>query len=122
MHNGDMATLAQVIEFYARHGNFVGDAQNFNVAASSGILTTSQNTADLSNFLKALTDGRVRYQKAPFDHPQLTVMHGHVGNDLQVQAGNPLAASLSQDETLTLPAVGADGAATPIAPFLAPAP
>ncbi|CAD6878250.1 Cytochrome c551 peroxidase (EC 1.11.1.5) [Methylomonas albis] len=122
MHNGSMATLAQVIEFYARHGNFVNDAQNFNVAAGSGILTSTQNTTDLSNFLKALTDERVRYQKAPFDHPQLTVMHGHVGNDLQVQAGNPLAASLGQDETLTIPAVGADGAATPIAPFLAPAP
>ncbi|WP_426994542.1 cytochrome c peroxidase [Methylomonas sp. CM2] len=122
MHNGGMATLAQVIEFYARHGNFANDAQNFNLGASSRGLASVQNIADLSNFLKALTDERVRYQKAPFDHPQLTVAHGHVGNDVQVEAGNPLGADLAKDETLTLPAVGADGAAAPITPFLAPSP
>ena len=120
MHNGGMATLAQVIEFYARHGNFVNDAQNFNMGATSSLLTTTQNTTDLSNFLIALTDERVRYQKAPFDHPQLNVLNGHVGNELAVTAGNPLAnsgAGLAQDQILSVDPVGADGASSPLLPF-----
>ncbi len=120
MHNGGMATLTQVIEFYARHGNFVNDAQNFNLGASSASLTTVQNTADLTNFMLALTDERVRYQKAPFDHPQLTVAHGHAGNELAVTAGNPLVnagADLAKDQYLIIEAVGADGSATPLQSF-----
>ena len=122
MHDGSMATLAQVIEFYARHGNFVSDALHALIGPISPTLVTAQNTADLSNFLNALTDERVRYQQAPFDHPQLTVAHGHIGNELQVNAGNALAADLAQDQQLQIPAVGAAGAASPILPFLSSSP
>ncbi|WP_427501322.1 cytochrome c peroxidase [Methylomonas sp. MED-D] len=122
MHNGGMATLVQVIEFYARHGNFASPELHGVIGPIAANLINPQNTDDLSNFLKALTDERVRYQKAPFDHPQLTIAHGHVGNDVQVEAGNSLGADLAKDETLTLPAVGANGAAVPITPFLAPSP
>ncbi|OAI26939.1 hypothetical protein A1356_10720 [Methylomonas koyamae] len=121
MHNGGLATLAQVIEFYARHGNVVSDFQNFNMGGISSALSNVQNTTDLTHFLQALTDERVRYQKAPFDHPQLTLANGHPGNALQVDAGNPLGTGLAKDRTLVLPAVGAGGGA-PILPFLAPAP
>lgn len=122
MHNGGMATLRQVIEFYGRHGNFTSDTLHFHLAGFSTLTTTEQNISDLTNFLLALTDERVRYQKAPFDHPQLKLSHGHVGDDLQVEAGNPLAADLAKDEYMTLPAVGAYGSSTPIVPFLSSAP
>jgi cytochrome c peroxidase len=122
MHDGGLATLAQVIEFYARHGNFVSNAQHSLMGPIAPGIANAQNSADLASFLKALTDERVRYQKAPFDHPQLTVAHGHVGNELQVEVGNPLNADLAKDELLVLPAVGAAGAETPITPFLAPLP
>jgi len=107
-----------VIQFYARHGNFTSPTLSFHLNAMSSTLSTPQNTADLTNFLAALTDERVRYQQAPFDHPQITVMHGQVGNELQVTAGNPLSSSLAQDQQLVIPAVGASGSATPIPPFL----
>ncbi len=121
MHNGGMASLTQVIEFYARHGNFSSPELHAAIGPIATNLVAPQNTADLINFLNALTDERVRYQKAPFDHPQLTIAHGHVGNALQVEAGNPLATDLARDEVLILPAVGAAGAQAPITPFLTPA-
>ncbi|MDD4915377.1 MAG: cytochrome c peroxidase [Methylococcales bacterium] len=118
MHNGGMATLAQVIQFYARHGNFASNTLHFDLGAISSLLSSAQNTADLTNFLLSLTDERVRYQQAPFDHPQLIVPNGQTGNELQVTAGNPLNAHLAQDQFLVVPAVGAGGSATPLPAFL----
>ncbi|MGD0960932.1 MAG: cytochrome c peroxidase [Methylomonas sp.] len=122
MHNGGMASLAQVVQAYARHGNFTSPTLHFHLNAMSATLSSSQNTTDLTNFLIALTDERVRYQQAPFDHPQITVKHGQVGDESQVTAGNPLGAALGQDEVLQIPAVGASGGATPITPFLSATP
>ncbi|BBA35033.1 di-heme cytochrome c peroxidase [Methylocaldum marinum] len=122
MHNGGMATLRQVVVFYARHGNFVSDTQHFHLSSLSTLLDSSQNITDLINFLLALTDERVRYQRAPFDHPQLLVAHGHVGDERQVSGGHPLDAKLGQDEIMVLPAVGASGSVTPISAFLSAAP
>ncbi|MEQ1620828.1 MAG: cytochrome c peroxidase [Methylococcales bacterium] len=119
MHNGSMATLEQVLEFYGRHGNFNNlNKQGFVSAVSlfDGI-TTAQDRADLIAFLKSLTDDRVRYEKAPFDHPEIIVPNGHEGNDLSVNAGNPLSPVLAKDELLVVPAVGANGRATPLLPF-----
>lgn len=122
MHHGGMATLRQVLKFYGRHGNFSSDTQHFHLASFSTLLNSEQNITDLTNFLLALTDERVRYQRAPFDHPQLTVAHGQLGNDLQVTAGNPLNASLAQDQFLVIPAVGAGGSNAPISAFLSASP
>ena len=64
---------------------------------------SSSDVSDIVAFLKALTDDRVRWEKAPFDHPSLTIPNGHVGNENKV-TGNPAVG-----QTLTLPAVGAKG-------------
>jgi cytochrome c peroxidase len=122
MHNGGMATLSQVIEAYARHGNFTSPTLHFHLNAVQSSISSPQNIKDLTNFLLSLTDERVRYQRAPFDHPQLTVKHGQVGNELKVTAGNPLSPVLAQDEQLLIPAVGANGSTTPISAFLADPP
>jgi len=122
MHNGGMSSLAQVIQFYARHGNFVSDSLHFDLGAISALLSSSQNTTDLTNFLLSLTDDRVRYQRAPFDHPQLIVPNGHIGNAIKVTAGNPLGSGLAQDQFLVIPAVGASGSTTPISAFLSSSP
>lgn len=34
--------------------------------------------------MKSLTDDRVRYEKAPFDHPEISVPHGHDGDQASV--------------------------------------
>jgi hypothetical protein len=40
--------------------------------------------ANLVAFLKALTDDRVRWEQAPFDHPSLSVPNGHPFNEMRV--------------------------------------
>ncbi|MBD9355297.1 cytochrome C peroxidase [Methylomonas sp. EbA] len=122
MHNGGMATLRQVIEFYGRHGNFSSDTQHFHLASFSTLLNSEQNITDMTNFLLSLTDQRVRYQRAPFDHPQLTITDGQVGDELQVTTGNPLNANLANDQHLVIPAVGAGGVDTPVSAFSATLP
>ncbi len=118
MHNGGMATLEQVIEFYARGGNFDAQAkQGAKVFPLAPLQFSAQNRADLVAFLKTLTDDRVRFEKAPFDHPEIKISHGHIGNNITVAAGNPLSSDLAQDELLVIDAVGADGVVTPLKPF-----
>ncbi|MCF7969806.1 MAG: cytochrome-c peroxidase [Methylococcaceae bacterium] len=117
MHNGSMATLEQVIEFYARGGNFSNDAKETTLVFPLPKLQFSaQNRKDLIAFLKTLTDERVRYQQAPFDHPEIWVSQGHVGNYSTVL---PYAAypNFAMDEFLVLPAVGASGMQQPLQPF-----
>ncbi|MDP3931456.1 MAG: cytochrome C peroxidase, partial [Methylococcaceae bacterium] len=126
MHNGSLASLTQVVEFYARHGNFNNPEMNAFVIAI-GLANSQQTQAtmpDLIALLKTFTDERVRYEKAPFDHPEVIVPNGHVGDDVFVTAGNPLSPSLAKDELLVVPAVGANGRQAPLLPFdqrLAPA-
>ena len=58
-------------------------------------------------FLKALTDDRVRWEKAPFDHPSLTIPNGHpLSETYVIKNGNTTQA---MDDSMTLPAVGAAG-------------
>ncbi len=105
MHNGSMATLEQVIEFYGRQGNFHNENLHFQVSTISSSINSPANRADLIAYLKAFTDDRVRYEKAPFDHPEVVVPNGHEGNHEAVVAGNPLQADLAKDEVLVVPAV-----------------
>ncbi len=117
MHNGGMSSLEQVIEFYARGGNFMNDAKQVTrVFPLPNLQFSEQNRADLIAFLKTLTDDRVRYQQAPFDHPEIFVPHGAEGDQLFT---TPYASypDLAKDEFLLIPAVGAAGATVPLQPF-----
>jgi cytochrome c peroxidase len=109
-HNGGTLTLRQVIEFYSRGGDFRP------IPNRSGQIISPLNTPNLTenekialvSFLLSLTDERVRLRKAPFDHPEIRVPNGHMGDHLAVQArgtGEP------KDRTVVIPAVGAQGGA-----------
>lgn len=118
MHNGSMATLEEVLEFYIRGGNFETDAKDFGKVFSLPELRfLPEQRVDLLNFLKSLTDERVRYEKAPFDHPQLIVPHGHTGNNVAINDAHFLSNSLAADEFLIIPAVGAEGKTEPLQAF-----
>ncbi len=92
-HNGGQGDLMQVIEFYNRGGDFAEFGVNEQIRPLG--LTAQERTA-LVEFLRALTDERVRYDRAPFDHPQLFVPTGPANN--------------ATGETLReLPATGAAG-------------
>ncbi|MEY4070669.1 MAG: hypothetical protein RL721_1283 [Candidatus Eisenbacteria bacterium] len=123
-HNGGMATLGDVIDFYARGGDFhetnLPDLDAEMVRQRALVGHPARQLALLA-FLKSLTDERVRWYRAPFDHPELVIPNGAQGNDLSVlqDIANPGAAS---DAIIRLPATGRNGATTPIRPFMNLAP
>lgn len=96
-NNGGQATLAQLVDFYSRGGDFPSadvDPQMKRAGFSA------DDKAAVVAFLKSLTDERVRAQSAPFDHPSLVI-----GNGLALVNG------VYQEQTITLPATGASGGA-----------
>ena len=86
-HSGSKGTLEQVVEFYNRGGDRRGPNGNdtTGIGANASNLDpdiqplglTEAERADLVAFLRALTDERVRWESAPFDHPQIQVPDGH---------------------------------------------
>jgi cytochrome c peroxidase len=111
MHNGSLATLDQVVQFYARQTNTFtyNQFESTDILAITQLAGSAQNRSDLVAFLKSLTDNRVRYEQAPFDHPQLYLLNGQVGNSQSMTAGNALNPALAQDQIMVIPAVGAGG-------------
>jgi cytochrome c peroxidase len=109
-HNGGQLTLRGVVDFYNRGGDFVPIAGRDGVIAPLNILalTDAQKEA-LVAFLRSLTDERVRFRRAPFDHPELFVPNGQTGAQ-----GLPGQAA---DIMLHIPAVGRSGGA-PLPNFL----
>jgi cytochrome c peroxidase len=101
-HNGGERTLKEVVMFYARRGDFFHEnLQDLDpdVEGIPEIRGDDVQIDALVAFMKALTDERVKYQKAPFDHPQLIVPNGHSG----------VSGGVAIDDNFTLPAVGAGG-------------
>lgn len=133
-HNGSRSTLEQVIEFYNRGGDRRGpdgaDTTGLGVNGSNldpditQLNLTEEEKADLAAFLRnALTDPRVAWERAPFDHPSLRVRDGHVGDETYVTpkpTSDPSKPLQALDEVRNLPAVGAGGRSQslgPLAPF-----
>ena len=67
-HTGGYLTLRQVVDFYDRGGDFPNDETDSQVRELN--LTEYEKDA-LVAFMLALTDERVEYSRAPFDHPSL---------------------------------------------------
>lgn len=123
MHDGSMLTLMQVVDFYTRGGNFHDE----NIAELDPFIDTigqlqgdEEKQRELVDFLLSLTDERVRWEQAPFDHPQLLVPNGHE----EKITGNPKRTRVLMDRMLEIPAVGAAGRQAqglpPIRPVMAP--
>jgi cytochrome c peroxidase len=114
-HNGGQLTLRQVIDFYNRGGDFqpIATRDGFVVPLRT-LGLTEQEREDLVAFLRALTDERVRFRRAPFDHPELLVPNGHPGDHTAVTDDGSGRAT---DSMLRIPAVGRGGGA-PLPSFL----
>lgn len=105
MHHGGMLTLEQVVEFYARGGDFpAANGADFTGAIRPipELVGQPARIAAVAAFLRALTDPAVVDERAPFDHPALTVPNGHRGDEV---------AAASEEELLAIPAVGRRGRA-----------
>jgi cytochrome c peroxidase len=117
-HTGGAATLEQVLEFYARNGDVPAGG---NLGPGMGnIRLNQQDRAEVAEFLRALTDDRVRFERAPFDHPSLCVPVGYAENppgvltpDRSIAAFGPSAADL----WALVPAVGQSGNQVPLQTF-----
>jgi cytochrome c peroxidase len=108
-HNGGQRTLREVVLFYARRGDFFEENLKDldpDVEGIPEIRGKDDKIDALVAFMKALTDERVKYQKAPFDHPQLILTNGH----------SDFSGGYAADNDFTLPAVGAGGG-EPFIPF-----
>jgi cytochrome c peroxidase len=112
-HNGGQATLRQVVDFYDRGGDFPSGETN---SAISPIGLTDQEKDALVAFLLALSDDRVRFSRAPFDHPALCVPNGEEGDSAAV---TPEPGTIRSRTTFKcIPANGAAGVGTPLTTFL----
>jgi hypothetical protein len=126
-HYGGYSNLRSVVEVYARGGS-KRDKQSPATGDWSGtgslgqgpvpaagpdfgtnvdffirdIKSTDEQIDALVAFMLTLTDSRVQCDKAPFDHPSLTILNGHRAADLNRDGR-------ADDITFTLPAVGAAG-------------
>jgi hypothetical protein len=119
-HNGGEATLRQVVEFYTRGGNFPNTNFAHLDADIEGVPAMDTSVADpvqaaaaeeriqaLVAFLsRGLTDERVQFERAPFDHPELQVPNGARGR------------VANRDAMVKIQAVGQNGRGTGIPRFL----
>jgi cytochrome c peroxidase len=116
-HNGDALTLRDVVELYSRGGNLAPiQALDGAIIEPLGIPSLTSDEIDaIVAFLEALTDERVLYRRAPFDHPQLFVPNGHPGNSSSTIDAD--GDGLADDLMIEIPAVGAGGG-NPLPGFL----
>ena len=119
-HNGGEASLQDVVAFYARGGNF-HDENLSNLDADMermrGLLGHPNRQIALLSFLRSLTDERVRWYRAPFDHPELVVPNGAQGNEVSVLQDLTLSGPAA-DAIIRLPATGRSGSGMPVKAFL----
>lgn len=101
-HTGGAATLEQVLDFYARNGDVPAGGNLTN--GFGNIRMSPAERAQIVEFLRALTDDRVKYERAPFDHPSLCVPVGYNG-------------AASAESFALVPQVGRGGNAVPLQTF-----
>ncbi|QHG62946.1 cytochrome-c peroxidase [Pseudomonas putida] len=128
-HNGSRATLQQVMEFYNRGGDRRGeDASNTsgfehpavnqhngsNLDPDMTALNLTPDEVDaLVKFMEVgLTDPRVAWERAPFDHPSLILPQGEKGDENAVTQKPGSTSRQALDADFQLNAVGASGRST----------
>jgi cytochrome c peroxidase len=129
-HNGGHLTLKSVMEFYSRGGDLAPllamdgttAIRPLGIPAESAPLhgfqpgLSPEEQAALVAFMQALTDERVRYRKAPFDHPQLFIPNGQLNDHISVVEDKKRRGQ-ALDRVHEIPAVGRRGGA-PLPGFL----
>ena len=70
-HNGGKSTLADVVDFYSRGGDFANAEKAKRIKTLS--FDAGEKTALLDFLTNGLTDCRVEKDRAPFDHPSLPI-------------------------------------------------
>ena len=76
-HNGGVATLREVVDFYDRGGNFCRFNYDDLDPDIRYLGLSEDEKRHLVDFMLSLTDQRVKLKQAPFDHPGIRIPHGH---------------------------------------------
>jgi cytochrome c peroxidase len=119
-HNGEMNTLADVVSFYSRGGDY---HVNQDVELRPRNLTTAEQAAVVA-FLQTLTDPRVQNEQPPFDRPMLgserNIAPVVIGTGMMTSTGQPATAVVEGAPVLGTPgyAVGLSGVPTSVPTFL----
>lgn len=79
-HDGDKASLADVVDFYNRGGDFANPEKAKRIKPLS--LSASDKAALVDFMTNATTDCRVEKEQAPFDHPSLPLPNAKSGGGL----------------------------------------
>jgi hypothetical protein len=115
-HNGGKLTLAQVVDFYSRGGDFPTtnaihrDFNIMNLEEDIQTQLTPEMELALVDYLLTFTDERVRNEQAPFDHPEVFVPLD--GTAPENTFGRPgFLANIANGMFRQIPAVGAGGVA-----------
>jgi cytochrome c peroxidase len=110
-HNGGFKTLVEVAQFYDRGGNFC--RLNFpDLDPDVQFIGLSPEEEEgLVAFIIASTDERVRYEKGPFDRPELRIPNGHPGDHTGTTADALFGGKQAEDVVKILNAVGKGGVA-----------
>ena len=108
-HNGDARTLREVVELYSRGGNVapITTREGVTIEPLGVPKLTDDEIEALIAFMEALTDERVLFRRAPFDHPQIFVPNGHPGNAYATVDAD--GDGRADDVMVEIPAVGASG-------------
>ena len=115
-HNGQVASLEEVVAFYNMGGNRTPSQESTLHVDIRPLGLTTVEQAELVAFLKALTDERVRYERAPFDHPSLLLPVDQVRDETGAVASTSRR-GMSRDIIRILPSVGAAGASSPLTSY-----
>lgn len=112
-HNGGQLTLLQVVDFYNRGGDFFNEnITDLDPDIEPLGLTLPEEQAIVA-FMLTTTDSRVKFHRAPFDHPSLTISYGSPGGGVVTDDGT----GQSVDNFITIPAVGSMGYQQPLCTF-----
>ena len=109
-HTGSKASLEQIVDFYTFGGDyFNGVLRRWGPDASERLAMPA--------FMKAFTDDRVRFERAPFDHPELCVPIGHVDDGKGGVIADARDGRRAAERWALVPAIGAAGSRVPLQTF-----
>jgi cytochrome c peroxidase len=110
VHTGSKSTLEQIVDFYTSGGDYFAPAlRRWSPDARERVAMPA--------FMKAFTDDRVRFERAPFDHPELCVSIGHVEDDQAGVAPRMPSGRVAVERWASIPPVGAQGNSAPLQTF-----
>jgi cytochrome c peroxidase len=109
-HTGSKATLEQVIDFYTSGGDY-------STPSLRAWGPQPYERIAMPLLLKAFTDDRVRFERAPFDHPELCVSIGYENDGGNATVGPQASPRRMTERWASIPPTGASGNAVPLQTF-----